>query len=142
MTGETILVLEDDLLTMKGLFRHLQDAGYQVVKAATTSEAVNALWTYQVDLMILDLTLLAEDPFTGVSDGFAFRQWVRNLFPQKDIPVILHTADDSPNLEWRALSHGIAKIVRKGAGMGELLATVRQALDERNARQGQLPEAG
>jgi two-component system sensor histidine kinase ChiS len=131
MHDETILVLEDDLVTLKGLTSLLQAEGYQVIRATTTNEALAAIRSQQLDLMILDLTLLAEDPFNGVTDGFAFKRWLQTMVPDLDLPIIVHTADMSPSLEARGQAQGINRVLRKGCPISEFLNAVRQVLDER-----------
>ncbi len=130
MSAENILVVEDDKLVRRVLKSHLAAEGYQVTGAATVADALRAIRAQLPDLIILDLTLLDEDPFGGLSDGFAFLQLVRRNFRDANFPVIIHSVDNSPGVAERARANGVYAVFQKGDDLTELLTTVRQALDE------------
>jgi len=135
MNSERILIVEDDRLALRILASKFLEAGYQVVAAANAPEAVSAVRDCPPDLMILDLTLLDDDPFNTLSDGFACLHWLRRSFPETEFPVIIHTADQSENLDERAMENGVSAVFRKGEDIGELLNTVRRVLDGWKAAQ-------
>ncbi len=135
MSSERILIVEDDRLTLRVLSSKFREAGYQVVAAASAPDAISAVREQPPDLMVLDLTLLDEDPFNTLSDGFACLHWLRRSFPEAEFPVIIHTADQSENLEARALEHGVSAVFRKGEDLDALMETVRLVLDGWQAAQ-------
>jgi CheY-like chemotaxis protein len=130
MNTKKILVLEDNRVTIHGLKLNLQAAGYHVIPATTTTEAMNAVRALRPDLLILDVHLLSESPFDGVTDGFAFKQWVREFIPDTKIPVIFFTQDASPELYDRAKAQETHWLVQKQAGIDLLLSTVQQVLGD------------
>jgi DNA-binding NarL/FixJ family response regulator len=83
--------------------------------------------------MILDLSLIDGVCVNGLRDGLSLLQWVRRTLPEANFPVIIHTADMSPDLDERAAASGVAAVFRKGGGIKDLLAAVRKSLDERKA---------
>jgi CheY-like chemotaxis protein len=60
----SILLVEDDLLTLEMMELLLSDYGYDVVKASTYAEALEAAENYHVDLVISDI---------GLPDGSAYK---------------------------------------------------------------------
>jgi len=135
MNSERILIVEDDRLALRILTSKFSEAGYKVVPACCAPEAISAVREQPPDLMVLDLTLLDDDPFNTLSDGFACLHWLRRSFPETEFPVIIHTADQSENLDARALEHGVSAVFRKGEDIDALLATVRRVLDGSKAAQ-------
>ncbi len=131
MSCENIFIVEDDPVITKGLQAQLLAQGYQVTSLATIADAMRALRVQWPDLLILDLTVLDDDPFGGLTDGFAFLQMLRRNFPEADFPVIIHSIDDSPKVQARAQECGVYAIVKKGTPISELLNIIRTALDER-----------
>jgi CheY-like chemotaxis protein len=131
MSRELILVVEDDEVTRAALECRLQAEGYEVVGAADATQAIKAAQQRRPDLMILDLTLLGDDPFSSLNDGFAALQWLRIRVPNADFPVIVHTGDPSPNVDRRAKSSDTSFVFRKGQDPEDLLRSIRLTLDAR-----------
>jgi DNA-binding response OmpR family regulator len=128
MNGESILIVEDDAVVSRALTKRFRAAGYKVVAAGTSADAIRATVIQQPDLMILDLTLV-QNELAGLNDGLGLLQWLRYSLPEAKFPVIIHTGDSSHNVERRARAAGVDAIFRKGDSPGELLATVREVLD-------------
>jgi CheY-like chemotaxis protein len=130
MSAERILIVEDSPTLRDLLQANLEAYGYHVVGAATIAEAMNATRTAVPDLMILDLTVLDEDPFSGLSDGFAFLSLFERSHPEADFPVVIHTGNPSPEVKARAQAHGVYAVIQKGISIKELVCIVRLALEE------------
>lgn len=128
MSAERILVVEDDKELLAILGETLQTRGYEVTCAASVSEAISATWSAAPDLILLDLTLLDTDPFAGLTDGFAFLHLLRRNHPEKEVEVIIHSGNDSPEIQERAQKAGVFAVLRKGCPIEELLGTVRLGL--------------
>ena len=133
MSSESILIVEDDAVVIAGLKNQLTAAGYKVVAASSSAEAIRAAVMQRPDLMILDLTLLGESMFNGLSDGLGLLEWLRLRLPEANFPVIIHTGDPSCRVEKRARAAGVATVFRKGDSTAGLLEAVRAALDARVA---------
>src|SRR5512137_2896539 len=98
MSGQLILIVEDDPAVMDTLEPLLMAEGHEVVRATCAAEAVRAARKQRPDLMILDLHLISGDPFDSLGDGFAVLHWLRRKVPGADFPVIVHTGDNSPKV--------------------------------------------
>src|SRR5437660_1280842 len=72
-SGETVLVVEDEVLIRLVISEYLRDCGYRVIEAASADEAVLVL--KQTDL-IIDV-VLSDVEMPGSMDGFGLARWVR-----------------------------------------------------------------
>ena len=79
--GETVLVVEDEVLLRLSIAAYLRDCGYKVIEAADADEAV--LVVKQPDL---DIDVLFTDvEMAGDMDGFGLAQWTRANRPGLDV---------------------------------------------------------
>ena len=134
MSAEHILVIEDDRLVRDLLESRLKAEGYQVAGVPSVSDALAATRTEIPDLVVLDLSLHNDDPFSGVCDGFAFLQFFRRSNPAVELLVIIHSVNNSPLVAARAKSLGVFAVIVKGGGISVLLSTIRTALDARKKK--------
>jgi len=79
--GETVLVVEDDILLRLSIAAYLRDCGYRVIEAADADEAVLVLEqpALEVDILFSDVEM------PGAMDGFGLAQWTRANRPGLDI---------------------------------------------------------
>jgi DNA-binding response OmpR family regulator len=79
--GETVLVVEDDILLRLSIAAYLRDCGYRVIEAADADEAVMVLKRPDlgVDILFSDVEM------PGSMDGFGLAQWTRANRPGLDI---------------------------------------------------------
>ena len=127
MSAPRVLVVEDERVTRSLLGRELKAKGYDVVACATASEAIHAAHERKPDLLILDLTLNA-DPLEAMREGFMLLGWLRRMLPDPVFPVIINTANHSPELDARAQAENIYAVARKDDEPHKLLELVAQAL--------------
>ena len=82
-SGQSVLLIEGEVLARHELAEYLRHCGYHVIEASTTDEAVTVLSTTRigVDAVLCD----AEAP--GEMNGFALANWVRSTRP--GVPVLL-----------------------------------------------------
>jgi DNA-binding NtrC family response regulator len=79
---ETILFVEDEVLTRMDMAEFLRQSGYRVSEAANAAEAVDALNSkFTVDLVVTDVRM------PGDMDGFALAEWVRDHRPGVEIII-------------------------------------------------------
>ena len=79
--GETVLVVEDEVLLRLVVAEYLRDCGFKVIEAAHADEAVMVL--KQPDLRI-DV-LFSDIEMPGSMDGFALAQWTRANRPGLEV---------------------------------------------------------
>jgi two-component system, cell cycle response regulator DivK len=124
MTGEQILVVEDNEKNMK-LFRDVLVAtGYRTLEATTGSEAIDLASEYSPDLVLMDIQLPDLD---GVQALHRLREDERTA----TIPVLALTAQAMSGDRERFLAEGFDGYVSKPVNVRELIGIVRQHCEGR-----------
>ncbi len=115
--GRTILLVEDDDLIRANTAEALQDAGFVVVHAVTAEEAMTALQTAQIDVLVTDLNLPGES-------GIELAKRSRQLRPT--LSVVFATGDGGMAVE--AADMGAA-LLTKPYSSHRLIAAIRGQLE-------------
>jgi two-component system, cell cycle response regulator DivK len=122
MTGERILVVEDNEKSMK-LFRDVLVAtGYRTLEATTGIEAVHLASEHTPDLVLMDIQL-------PDLDGVEALQRLRADERTATIPVLALTAQAMRGDRERFLAVGFDGYLSKPVDVRELLGTVREHCD-------------
>ncbi len=136
--AKSILWLDDEADTIKGLVVAFERVGLDIVVVASLQDAVASLKSRSFDLFLLDMNMPPEPLFTemetmgGSRTGAFFAQYVRLHFPE--LPVVIFSAypigvyDD--HLMFR---HGIqvfSKSRFRGSRMTELLDEIPELAPE------------
>jgi two-component system cell cycle response regulator DivK len=122
MTGERILVVEDNEKNMK-LFRDVLVAtGYRTLEATSGNEAVEMASEHAPDLVLMDIQLPDLD---GVQALHRLRAEARTA----TIPVLALTAQAMHGDRERFLAEGFDGYLSKPVDVRELIATVRAHCD-------------
>jgi two-component system KDP operon response regulator KdpE len=121
VSGELVLVVDDEPQIRRALRTSLAGHGYKVEVAEDGEGALTALATRVPDVMVLDLVM------PGV-DGFEVLRQVRTW---SQIPVIVLSARGEERDKVLALDLGADDYLTKPFGMEELLARVRAVLRRR-----------
>jgi len=116
MSGETILIVDDEAKIVKTVRAYLENAGYRVVTAADGQAALTAFRYERPALVVLDLGL------PGI-DGLDV---ARTLRQESSVPIIMLTArvDEADRLV--GLELGADDYVAKPFSPRELAARVRR----------------
>ena len=124
MTGERILVVEDNEKNMK-LFRDVLSAtGYRTLEARTGGEAIELAMANAPDLVLMDIQMPDVD---GVEALRRLRADERTAA----IPVLAVTAQAMQGDREHFLAEGFDGYLSKPVNVRELLGTVRQHCDGR-----------
>jgi two-component system cell cycle response regulator DivK len=124
MTGERILVVEDNEKNMK-LFRDVLVAtGYRTLEATTGTEAVDLASEHTPDLVLMDIQLPDLDGVQALRRLRADRRTAR-------IPVLALTAQAMHGDRERFLAEGFDGYLSKPVNVRELIGIVRQHCDGR-----------
>ncbi len=115
VTGPTVLLVEDDAMIRTNTAEALQDAGCVVVEAASAEEAMAALQTAPIDVLVTDLNLPGASGSVLAARARTLRPMVGLVFASGDIASV---ADD--DLDG-------AVLLPKPYGSDALLAAVRSA---------------
>ena len=118
MSGERVLVVDDERQILRALRVILRDAGYEVSTAETAQQALDALALRPPSAAILDLIL---PDGNGVDVCRSIREW-------SEMPVIVLSAVGDEAEKVRALEAGADDYVTKPFGTQELIARLRAAL--------------
>ncbi|MBO5524619.1 MAG: response regulator [Roseburia sp.] len=117
----TILVIDDDIMNIKMAQGILQDE-YQVATATSGAAAFKILDKMTPDLILLDINM------PGM-DGFEVLEGLKKKPETKKIPVIFLTAEQSADLETRALEAGAKDFVSKPFNPSVLKNRMKQSID-------------
>ena len=122
LTGETILLAEDDPVVSRLLRAVLSDSGYKIVACGDGREAVEVFLKGHnpIDLVLLDYRM---PRMNGIE---AFDQ-IHQAAPT--LPVILMSGNIAGSEISSLQDRGIRRVLRKPCSGDELLRTVRSALD-------------
>lgn len=113
-----VLLVEDDAHVRQFIREALAVEGFEVLTAASLSEAQAVVQHSAIDLVLLDL---------GLPDGDG-EQLLREVRRQASLPVIIVSARDQEVQKIRLLDAGADDYLTKPFGVGELLARVRANL--------------
>jgi DNA-binding response OmpR family regulator len=111
-----ILMVDDDPSLVKMITFLLKDEGYDVISAATGTEALQILQQQWVDMVILDIML------PRGMDGFEICRRVRET---NRVPIIMLSAKGSTEDRVRGLLEGADDYLPKPCEPAELLARVK-----------------
>lgn len=117
MSEKTILVVEDNDFVRMQIVKFLTDDGYNVVEAVQGGEALELVTANKIDMAIVDLRM---EPV----DGFEFIRAIRGKNIQ--IPVILATGDDSPDILEQAHTWDVGSVLIKPVEKDRLIKTVER----------------
>ena len=124
MTGELILIVEDNEKNMK-LFRDILGAtGYRTLEAVSGERAVELACSHAPDLVLMDIQLPGIDGIEALARLRADDRTAR-------VPVLALTAQAMEGDHERFLAAGFDAYVSKPVDIAELVATVRRHCDER-----------
>lgn len=129
MSGQKILVVDDEIHIRRLLEGTLARAGYQAIEATTAAEALEATRRKKPDAILLDLGLPDRD-------GLEIIQLLKNLC---QAPIIVVSARDATDQKVAALDLGAHDYVTKPFDSEEVLARLRASLRERLVSQGASP---
>lgn len=119
--GTRILCIDDDALFRTLIKEILQDAGYTVLLAVDGESGLRIAEAHQPHLVLLDLVLPGPDGF-AICAEFKARPMVA------DIPIVILTRLNKPDLNPRAFQAGALLALQKTASPRALLRTVQTAL--------------
>lgn len=118
ITGNTILIIDDEVQIRRLLEITLNLNGYRVSEASNAREGIIAAATYNPALILLDLGLPDED---GQIVLKKLREWFQN-------PVLILSVRNTEEDIVKALDNGANDYLTKPFRTGELLARIRTAL--------------
>jgi CheY-like chemotaxis protein len=116
-----VLLVDDDQALRDGVRSYLEQHGYLVIAAPGAPEALSAVFSGAVDIVLSDVHM------PGM-DGLELLQWIRSSQASSGIPVILVSADTERDTLLEAVKLGATDYLYKPATLDQLLDAVRRAL--------------
>ena len=118
MSGETILVVDDEPQIRRVMRSTLSGHGYLITEAKTGEEGVDAVRKERPDLVLLDINM----------PGMGGLEACKEIRRSSDAPIIMLTVRNAERDKVMALDAGADDYVVKPFGIEELLARIRSAL--------------
>ncbi len=118
MSGERVLVVDDEAEILRCLRPALTACGYDVLSAETGREALRAIAARAPDVVLLDLGLPDMDGKDVINQAGVFSK----------TPIVVLSARDREAEKITALDAGAVDYVEKPFAIGELMARLRAAL--------------
>jgi CheY-like chemotaxis protein len=123
--GRKILVVDDNVIFLKGMETKLKGLGYQVVLVKETSLAVSTARQHQPDLIILDMNFPPDDTFTTMLwTGLSVLIWLKRFQEVADIPILVVSGDDPAKHKEEVLAAGAAGYFQKPLDFNALAAAL------------------
>ncbi|TZG29354.1 response regulator [Sphingomonas montanisoli] len=129
MSGQRVLVVDDDLHIRRLLHSTLTRGGYEPIEATSAKEALALAAEHKPDAVLLDLGLPDRD-------GLEIVQLLKKASPA---PILVLSARDSTDQKVAALDLGADDYVTKPFDSEEVLARLRVSLRHRLQAEGAMP---
>jgi DNA-binding response OmpR family regulator len=122
--AKTILVAEDDPVTLRFVVSLLEERGYQILVAEDGEAALATAIRARPDLLVSDLVM----PYR---DGYEVLRAIRADERVKDLPVLILSMRDREEDIVRGFDQGADEYVVKPFNAREFLSRVRKLLEPR-----------
>ena len=126
MSGETILIVDDEESVRKSLADVMRDEGYEVVTASSGMEGIEVLAEAQPSLALLDIAM-------PVMDGIETLRRIRELRP--DLPVIMVTGHGTIETAVKTTKMGAYDFIVKPPELQHLTLVVKHGIEETRLRE-------
>ena len=125
LTGETILVVDDDPYIQQALDDRLASLGYHVLLAADGKQALELFKRHGPQLVLLDIEI-------PVMKGIDVLKEIRRQ--ETDVPVVMITAYGSIDLAVEAMKEGAYDFIPKPFKPGHVVLVVQKAMERQRLR--------
>jgi signal transduction histidine kinase len=120
-----VLIVDDEHANVRLLEQLLEDAGYTTLRSLTDARQVLTTYAeFQPDLLLLDLRM----PYL---DGVQILEQLRPQLMEAYVPVLMLTADVTPEAKTRALQAGTTDFLTKPFDRVEAILRIRNLLETR-----------
>ena len=126
--AEKILVVDDDLDTLRLVGLMLERQGYRIMAASSGQQALSMIYSERPDLVLLDLMM-------PDMDGIEVARRLRSSPETEDILIIMFTAKSQIEDKLEGFDAGADDYLTKPTQPRELIAHVKAVLKRRGSRQ-------
>lgn len=121
-----ILVVEDTAEALENLRELLEMEGFEIITATNGEDAMYKFYLYVPDIIITDLRM-------PKMDGLAFIEKIKKTETLRSIPIIVFSANATPENERKSLQLGAGIFLKKPCPTETLLESIHTLLsNERN----------
>jgi CheY-like chemotaxis protein len=125
--GTTVLLIEDEKLTLSAMENALQGKGYLVLRASSGEEGIEMARRDTPDMIVLDLIM------SGMN-GFDVADRLRNENVASNVPILVLTSMDLSAVDRERLAGKVWRIAEKGSlATQELISLVESAVSHSKA---------
>jgi CheY-like chemotaxis protein len=112
---KTVLVVDDDPVFVMSAKMKFNSAGYGLVSATETSEAIAAFAEHQPHLVLVDVNLPPDVENGGMFawDGFRLVRWLKGLQNARHAKFVMISATELPSSKQQARSCGAVDFLSK-----------------------------
>lgn len=118
VTGDKIMVIDDDATLLNLLQQSLGKAGYEVITATNGLDGLQKMYEEHPDLIILDVMMPRMDGW----------ETCRRIREMSQVPIIMLTAKDEEADKIKGFEYGVDDYVTKPFSFAELTARVTAVL--------------
>lgn len=118
-----ILIVDDEIDTLRLVGLMLERQGYEIVVARNGAHALGLLSKEKPDLIVLDVMM-------PDMDGFKVAKKIRNRDEWSDLPILMFTAKANQEAKILGLESGANAYITKPTQPRELFSQVRSLLDQ------------
>jgi pilus assembly protein CpaE len=129
---EKILIVDDDVETLRLVGLMLQRQGYQIVAANNGSQAISMARTEDPDLIILDVMM-------PDMDGYQVTAQLRKDAKLAETPILMFTAKSQVDDKVAGYDAGVDDYLTKPVHPAELIAHLKALLSRTRAKQTTVP---
>jgi pilus assembly protein CpaE len=130
---EKILIIDDDVETLRLVGMMLQKQGYEIVVASSGLQGIESAHDIRPDLIVLDVMM-------PDMDGFEVTRRIRGQTETLTIPILMFTAKSQVDDKVIGYEAGVDDYLTKPIHPAELVAHVKSLLARSRARGTDLPE--
>ena len=128
LSSAKILIVDDQVANVL-LLRHLQEEDLTTYRSLTDPrQALPVFLAFQPDLILLDIQM----PYLN---GFELLKQIRAHFQGAFLPVLMLTADNSPQTKRQALAEGASDFLTKPFDPTEVILRIQNLLQTRQLHQ-------
>lgn len=117
---QRLLIVEDDLFTMRLMKKYFEEEGFIVYKSSDIGGTLNVISSYPIDAIILDINLPSGSSVDTVGE-------IKKLF---DGPIIFYTSDTKSSTELDALNRGGDDLIHKNRGLPILSTRLKKMIEQ------------
>ncbi len=130
---KTILVVDDNPVTLKVMSLALKPEFYEVFTAFDGPEAFAIVRREKLDLILLDIFFPSDGFESGNTwDAFLIIHWIKRMNPQaRRIPIIVISGADPGEFKDRCLAAGAVGYLQKPIMRSELLDAIKKVFRPR-----------